>query len=365
MTRITVIGNWHLAFVTAAGLAELGHEVTMLNHDEKKPWPVDLVAQLGLDEPDLEDSMLKSYEQGRLKFANMQFGTSGGNTNGQPWNDVYPTKPRLNLAVTLTEINGTEGPRYEGELPILWLAIDTPLNEDGGPNVEPLLTTVRAATRGPCERCGRITHARECHQCASKAESRTPLIVVSSQVPIGFCNRLQTESSAPIACVPENYRFGKAMGIFRSPDRLVIGAADEVIRQKVRDLFLPDPSIGGPRYNVIKCDLVTAEMIKHATNAFLGTCISFANEMAKIATAYGVDLSILERGLRADSRVGKGAPLRPGGPFTGGTLRRDLRALQKAISPGNEQPFSSTPLVDAVLQVNDAVLIEEKTKRSS
>jgi len=266
--------------------------------------------------------------------------------------------------VTLDKSSEFELPRYTGELPILWLAIDTPLNEDGSPNVEPLLTAVRAATRGPCERCGRITPARECHQCAPKAESRTPLIVVSSQVPIGFCNRLQTESSAPIACVPENYRFGKAMGIFRSPDRLVIGAEKEEVRQAVAALF-KDNHPDAPWDKFIMCDLPTAEMIKHATNAFLGTCISFANEMAKIATAYGVDLSILEKGLRADSRVGKGAPLRPGGPFTGGTLRRDLRALQKAISPSNEQPFSSTPLVDAVLQVNDAVLIEEKTKRSS
>jgi len=291
MSRIAVIGNWHLAFVTAAGLAELGHDVVLVNHDDAKPWTVYPV--LALDEPGLTESINESVLKGKMRFVNLK-----------DWD------------------------RAEG---IVWLAIDTPLNEDGSPN-----------SRSVAADLGRAV------------SNTTKLIVISSQVPIGFCQRMEEVSSAagvPVACVPENYRFGKAMEIFRDPDRLVIGANDLATQTEVADLFL-QLKIHHSKYVV--CDLPTAEMIKHATNAFLGTCISFANEMARVATAHGVNLSILEAGLRADTRIGKGAPIRPGGPFTGGTLRRDLRALQRASN-------FQTPIVDAVLEVNDRVLAEEKS----
>jgi UDPglucose 6-dehydrogenase len=320
MSRIVVIGNWHLAFVTAVGLAEIGHEVTMLNHEDNS-WDVHRERMAARNEPGLMESINESVLKDKLSFAKLHFEVNEHNPHVslvRAWSDIYD-----NLK----------------EPVVLWLAIDTPLFADGSPNVDPLFDALTGAS------CGR----------SNTRDDQISFVVVSSQVPIGFCQRYQSISGAKVACVPENYRFGKAMSILRDPDRLVIGANDAETRQAVRNLFAPDPLTGGSRYhNVIMCDLPTAEMIKHATNAFLGMCISFANEMSRVGKAYGADVALVEKGLRADSRIGQGAPIRAGGAFTGGTLTRDLRALQRTKI--------DVPLVNAVLEVNERVLIEENTQ---
>jgi UDPglucose 6-dehydrogenase len=95
---------------------------------------------------------------------------------------------------------------------------------------------------------------------------------------------------------------------------------------------------------------VTAEMVKHATNAFLATSISFANELARIGELMGVDNQAVATALKMDKRIGKGAYVTPGLGFAGGTLPRDLRILQKFA---REHDIPSQ-LVDSVLNINEA-----------
>ena len=98
------------------------------------------------------------------------------------------------------------------------------------------------------------------------------------------------------------------------------------------------------------CDLVTSEMIKHATNTFLASSISFANELARIGEAKGVDNQKVAQALRLDKRIGKLAYVAPGLGFAGGTLPRDLRILQKM----GKQFHLPTPYIDAILTVNES-----------
>jgi UDPglucose 6-dehydrogenase len=77
-------------------------------------------------------------------------------------------------------------------------------------------------------------------------------------------------------------------------------------------------------------------------------CISFANEIQGIAEPFDVDMSVVRDALRADRRIGPKAYVDPGRPFTGGTLKRDLRALQTTARDNNRP----SRLIDAVLTVN-------------
>ncbi len=78
----------------------------------------------------------------------------------------------------------------------------------------------------------------------------------------------------------------------------------------------------------IKMNLRSAEMTKHALNAFLATSISFANEIANICDEVGADSLKVAEALRLDSRIGPKAMLKPGLGFAGGALGRDVKVLQ-------------------------------------
>jgi UDPglucose 6-dehydrogenase len=93
----------------------------------------------------------------------------------------------------------------------------------------------------------------------------------------------------------------------------------------------------------------SAEMTKHALNAFLATSVAFINELARLCEAVGADAKEVERGLKSDGRVGPRAYLSPGAAFAGGTLARDLRFL----AGSGRRHRIPTPLVDGVLASND------------
>jgi UDPglucose 6-dehydrogenase len=71
----------------------------------------------------------------------------------------------------------------------------------------------------------------------------------------------------------------------------------------------------------------SAEMTKHAINAFLATSVTFINELAGICEQVGADAKEVERGLKTESRIGPKAYLGPGAAFAGGTLARDIAFL--------------------------------------
>ena len=71
----------------------------------------------------------------------------------------------------------------------------------------------------------------------------------------------------------------------------------------------------------------SAEMTKHAINAFLATSVTFANEIASICETVGSDAKEVERGLKSETRIGPKAYLSPGAAFAGGTLARDVAFL--------------------------------------
>lgn len=282
---IAIVGDWHLAFVTASVLADVGHKVALvkpLNLDAKT-WSE--FPPLPVMEPGLQDMIDKNRKEGRLHFEN-------GVT--QSW-----------------------------QADLVWMAVDTPVNDQDEPNVQPLLQILKDLKSTQKSLKGFIT---------------------SSQIPIGFCAEIEKIIQTPVAYVPENLRLGKGIETFFKADRTVIGASTPAFAQVVREHMSKFPT------EFVLCNLVTSEMVKHANNAFLATSISFANELARIGEAYGVDSHLVAKALKLDKRIGSGAYVAPGLGFAGGTLPRDLRVLQKI---GLEKNIP-TKLVDSVLEINEA-----------
>jgi UDPglucose 6-dehydrogenase len=277
---VAVVGDWHLAFVTAACLADAGHRTALINPlgvawTEFPPCPV--------HEPGLTEMITNAQKKGLLCFE-----------------------------------NGIKG---QWSAKVVWMAVDTPISERDEPQVEPLIEIAETLR----------TH-----------NSNLEIFATSSQVPIGFFRQLEAIFGKKVAYIPENLRLGQGIATFANADRTVIGASTPEIAEKIKRLMV------NFRTQFLLCDLVTAEMVKHANNAFLATSISFANEMARIGSHFGVDSYLVAQALKLDTRIGTKAYVAPGLGFAGGTLPRDLRVLEK-ISKENSIP---APLVSAVLEIN-------------
>jgi UDPglucose 6-dehydrogenase len=139
---------------------------------------------------------------------------------------------------------------------------------------------------------------------------------------------------------PENLRLGKAISVFTQPDRVVIGARTEKSRAVFTELLAPFTN------HIEWMSVESAEMTKHALNAFLATSVTFINEIAAICERVGADAKEVERGLKSEARIGPKAYLGPGGPFAGGTLARDIIFLTK-LGQQNDLPVHLFPAVRA------------------
>lgn len=289
--RIAVIGDWHQASVVAACFAELGDQVVGITTGEAAARRLN-AGQAPVHEPGLDELLGDGLRSGRLRFStDHRDGLAG-----------------IDFAV---------------------LAIDTPVGERDESDLAPIFQQgglIADHATGPFVLC------------------------VTSQVPVGTCEEIaalvearQPEHRIPVAYVPEFLRLGAALRSFREADRWVIGCDDEAVAARVVALYEP---LGRPIHRV---GLRSAEMAKHASNAFLATSISFINQVSDLCEATGADVGEVARVLRLDERIGPHAYLSPGLGYTGGTLGREIRALQRL----GARHGVATDLFDAVDAVNE------------
>ena len=289
MARICITGIWHQGAVLAACLAELGNEVLGVCDELGASRLAD--GRPLVEEPVLPQLLRSNVAAGRLAFT-------------------------ADLAA------GVDGAEF------VFISTDTPV----GPADEPELESIYELSRT-----------------IGEAQTGDIVLCVTAQVPVGTTEALVSgvrERGSGFRCdgayVPEFLRLGTAVESFREADRFVVGAMDDGVAERVRSLFAP---LGRP---IMTTDVRSAEMAKHAANAFLATSISFINEIADIASAVGADALEVVRALKLDPRIGVHAYLQPGLGFTGGTLAREVRALQQV---GSDHAIP-TRLQDAVLDVN-------------
>lgn len=269
--RIAVVGIWHLGAVYAACLAELGNSVVAVSPDESVVNRLNQ-GQAPIFEPGLDSLLERQLDGGRLR--------------------------------------ATSDVSVVGDQELVWLCADTLVRED------------ETADPASVERL-----ARNC----LKAMTQGGVLIVSSQVPLGTGNRLQLFADTlgfgvQIVCCPENLRLGSAITCFMEPDRIVIGADNQGAAELVRKSLVPLET------TFVEMSIRSAELTKHALNAFLATSVAFANELSRLAAAYSANADDVYAGLASDKRIGPRAYLLPGAPIAGGTLLRDIEYLTTLAS---------------------------------
>src|SRR4051812_34771920 len=152
-----------------------------------------------------------------------------------------------------------------------------------------------------------------------------------------------------VASNPEFLREGTAVGDFLYPDRIVVGADTERCAAILREIY--EPLTSGAYYKgkniipnttgapipppIIVTSTKSAELIKHASNAFLATKISFINAVSNICEAVGADIKEVCEGIGTDSRIGRRF-LNPGVGYGGLLFSLEIKGIF-LVWPGNRQ----------------------------
>ncbi|MGD9934693.1 MAG: UDP-glucuronate decarboxylase [Dehalococcoidia bacterium] len=291
--RIAVVGTGYVGAVTATCLAWLGHEVCGLDTDQVQAGQLNQ-GQAPFFEPGLPELLTSALASRRLRFTH---------------------RPEEALR----------------DADVVFLCVGTPPTKDGTPD----LTCIESAVRS----LGPFLHD-------------DMVIVNKSTVPVGCGNWTRTilEDALPrtsqpafhVVSNPEFLREGSAIEDFLAPDRIVLGGSEDGVR-RVASVYRPvlDQSYpGGHRDRkpgLITTPLASAEMIKYASNAFLATKISFANEIANICELVGADAREVLPAIGADRRIGRQF-LTAGIGWGGSCFGKDVAAL---MATGREYGYAA------------------------
>ncbi len=258
--------------MTAACLAELGHDVVCFDTDHDKVLR-------------LRDGAIPFFENG-----------------------LAPLVQKHSHASSLRFTNDAH--EAVGFASVIFIAVDTPASSDGSPDLSNIF---RAA------------------HCIAHEANTFKLVVVKSTVPVGTCDKIHAaiverllmrglDPHCEVASNPEFLREGSAIEDFMQPDRIVIGVAKAGKGKEIlQALYSHQP--------LITMDIRSAELTKYASNVMLATRISLMNELANLADACGADIEQVRQGMGADRRIGADY-LRAGTGYGGSCFPKDVKALR-------------------------------------
>jgi UDPglucose 6-dehydrogenase len=306
--NIAVVGTGYVGLVTGSCFAEFGVSVMAVDKDAAKIARLQN-GEVPFFEPGLEEMVRRNVREGRLSFT--------------------------------TDVKAA----VEKSLVIL-IAVGTPQGDDGAAD---------------------LSFVREVALAIARFMNGYKVVVTKSTVPMGtgaMIRRLIEEKQAhktpfSVASNPEFLREGAAIEDFMRPNRVVIGAEDPQAIAILKDLYNPLYLIETP---FVITNVVSAEMIKYASNAFLATRISFINEIANLCEAVRADVHEVVRGMGLDNRIGRKF-LHPGPGFGGSCFPKDTRAvLRMAAAAG-----VPARIVEAVIEVNESQIgrMVEKISRAA
>lgn len=294
--KLAFIGTGYVGLVTGACMAELGHTVVCADVDKKK------IAKLKrgvmpIYELGLEELVEKNVNEKRLSFT-------------------------TSVATAIREAE------------VVFSAVGTPESKQTG---QADLSYVYAVA-----------------EIFGKNLKGYKILVDKSTVPVGTADKVrdivihssQGQGEFDIVSNPEFLREGAAIKDFLNPDRVVLGVASERAKVLMEKIYRPIARNGRP---IVFTDIRSAELIKYASNAFLATKITFANELANFCERVGANIKEVTRGMGLDSRIGSRF-LYAGIGFGGSCFPKDVQALMQT---GKEYDFRFQ-IVEAVDRVNDA-----------
>ena len=289
--KLSVVGCGYLGATHAACMSSLGFKVIGVDTDPEK---IALLSkgELPFYEPDLDSLLATEINTGRLTFT--------------------------------TDFSAV------AEADVHFICVGTPQSKDG---LAADLTYVKSAVAA-----------------IAPYLKNGSLVVGKSTVPVGTAQGLrdQLAISAPqsdLAWNPEFLREGFAVEDTLTPNRLVIGVANDRAEEILKEVYKPIIDLGTPW---IRADLPTSELVKVAANSFLATKISFINAMAEVCEAAGGDVTVLAKAIGYDPRIGNRF-LQAGIGFGGGCLPKDIRAfMARAEELGAKQALEFLREIDAI-----------------
>jgi UDPglucose 6-dehydrogenase len=267
--KICMVGCGYVGLTTGACLANIGHHVVCVDNDDSKIAMLNR-GELPIYEPGLDETVAAMRAAERLSFTT-----------------------DIGSAVSASRVS--------------FIAVGTPPRDNGQPD----LTYVEHVARDIA------TSMKDYH-----------LVVEKSTVPVQTGRWVRTtierynRAGTPfdVASNPEFLREGSAVDDFLHPDRIVVGADTDRAREVFREIYRP---ISAP---LVFTDLASAELIKHASNAFLAMKISFANALAVVCEASDADVRQVTSGIGMDRRIGP-AFLEAGIGYGGFCFPKDVRAF--------------------------------------
>lgn len=290
--KIGIIGSGHVGLVSGACFADLGNDVICMDQDLEK---IKLLRQgrIPIYEPGLTELVRKNKQKKRLRFSSS-----------------------IREVVKFAKV--------------IFICVGTPPREKGDADLSAVEHVARMVA-------GSMTEYR--------------LIVEKSTVPVETGMQLEktiqenVNRKVPfdVASNPEFLREGSAIYDFFNPDRIVLGVESKRAKDLLMELYKPFKA------SVITTDIRSAELIKHASNSFLATKISFINLVSQICSKVGADVGKVAEGMGLDRRIGK-AFLSAGVGFGGSCFPKDLLAFIH-ISEKLGVPAS---LLKSVLSINEA-----------
>ena len=273
--RVTVIGAGHVGLVTAACLAHVGHDVMIDDDDAAK---LDLVREgrSWFYEPGLQELLGDVVQGGQLRIAGDKAEAVGHGT-------------------------------------VIFICVGTPSRGDGSPNLAFVETVAREVARSLPPGQFRLV-----------CEKSTVPVQTGERVAQVIAREAPPEADWEVASNPEFLREGSAVVDTLDPDRVVVGTTSERAEAALRELYTPILERSGAPF--LATDRATAELIKHASNAFLATKISFINSVARVCERSGADVELVARGMGLDPRIGVHF-LKAGAGYGGSCFPKDVAAF--------------------------------------
>lgn len=293
--NISIIGTGYIGSVTGACFAEMGHQIIFVGRDTKKLEKIKS-GKSPVFEPGLDQLLLKNIER-------------------------ISTTTDITDAVQKTEVT--------------FICVGTPPSKDGSSDLSQIETVSHSI--------GKALRSDTTYHTIVTKSTVLPSTIENLIIPI-----LEKESGKKafvdfgVASNPEFLKEGTAIEDFFKTDRVVIGAQDQKTEDLLKKLYIP---LNVP---IFTTSIRTSEMIKFASNAFLATKISFANEIGNLCKELGIDSYSVFEGVGLDTRINPNF-FRTGIGFGGSCFPKDVKALiahakSKGITPR---------VLNSVMAVND------------